>query len=98
MKENKVYWNKNNTCKRIIKAFRQSEKKQLSTHQIYTILLEQKNSYGGKLRTCPSRHSLAQTLSKFPYFSKAGITSETSIGNNGMKVCVWKLSALGEEE
>jgi len=93
MKENRVYWN-SNTCKRIIKAFDQSDELVLSTQQIHSIMMEQRNTYGAKLKSCPTRQSVAQTLNKYPFFEKAGMSREKSIGGNGMNVCLWRISAV----
>lgn len=56
--------------------------------------MEQRNTYGAKLKSCPTRQSVAQTLNKYPFFEKAGMSREKSIGGNGMNVCLWRMSAV----
>ncbi len=94
MKENKAYFNMNKNCRRIIRAFEEGEESVLTTHQIYCRLLEQTGTTGKRLVNCPSRQTLAQTLNKYPFFEKAGMSREKSIGGNGMDVCLWRISAV----
>ena len=84
----------NKNCRRIIRAFEEGEESVLTTNQIYSRLLDQTSATGKRLTTCPSRQTLAQTLSKYPFFEKAGMSREKSIGGNGMDVCLWRISAV----
>lgn len=84
----------NKNCRRIIRAFEESGESVLTTHQIYSRLLDQTSATGKRLVTCPTRHTLAQTLNKYPFFEKAGMSREKSIGGNGMDVCLWRISAV----
>ena len=98
MKENKLYWKKNRICTRIIRAFSESEKKSLTTKEIFHLMLDQTNRHGAKYISNFTMQKVSQILNKYPFFEKVGMQYVKSAGNNGMQVCVWKVSKLGEEK
>ena len=98
LKENKPYFTKNRHCKRIIRAFKESDSDILTTLEIYSLLLDQTNAAGGRLVTHPSMPQVTNNLCKFPFFKKVGIVMGMSKVGNRMKVARWQLTELGEEE
>lgn len=98
MKENRLYWKKNKICTRIIRAFSESENKAMTTREIFYLMLDQKNHRGANCRSNFTVQKVAQILNKYPFFEKSGTKYARSMLNNTMQVCVWSLTALGEEE
>ena len=92
MKENRNYYPKGNTVNRIIRVFNEHGDT-LSTNEIYTLMMNQTQLRGGKnYRKNPSKGTLAQILSKYPYFVKKGYTDERTIQGSRMRISVWSLT------
>tara|TARA_R100000664_G_scaffold34215_1_gene55140 strand:- start:8961 stop:9254 length:294 start_codon:yes stop_codon:yes gene_type:complete len=97
MKENRNYYPMGKTVKRIIRVFGENGDS-LSTNEIYVLLLNQKSIKTGRLyKTNPSKGSLAQILSKYPYFSKTGYIDESTIQGPRMRITTWKLNEVKEK-
>ena len=95
MKENKLYWKKNRICTRIIRAFSESEKKTLTTKEIFHLMLDQTNRHGAKYISNFTMQKVSLILNKYPFFEKSGVTKSKSMANNSMTVCCWRLSKIG---
>lgn len=67
-----LHFNKNNTCKRIIRAFEESGETFLTTQEIVNILFQQRTSTGKLFTNNFTRHTITQTLNKYPFFTKVG--------------------------
>lgn len=94
MKENRNYYPMGNTVKRIIRVFDENGET-LSTNEVYVFLLNQKSPRTGRFyKKNPSKGTLAQILSKYPYFSKTGYVDETTIQGARMRITTWKLNEV----
>ena len=92
--ENKIYFVKNNTCKRIIKVFDESEEEALTTQEIINALCDQRTKTGKLYSNEFSKGTITQTLNKYPYFIKMGLKTVKSITGNTMKVNTWSLTEV----
>tara|TARA_R100000353_G_scaffold36770_2_gene29290 strand:- start:7535 stop:7819 length:285 start_codon:yes stop_codon:yes gene_type:complete len=90
-----LQFNKNNTCKRIIRAFEESGEKALTTQEIVNILFQQRTSTGKLFTNNFTRHTITQTLNKYPFFTKVG-SKTVKDRNTGYSVNCW--SIVEEEE
>ena len=97
MKENRAYFNKNRICKRIIRAFNESENECLTSQEVFSLLLDQTTKKGTKFTITYTKQNIAQTLNKYPFFEKSGVTKSKSMANNSMTVCCWRLSHMGRD-
>ena len=96
MKENRNYYPMGNTVKRIIRVFDENGET-LSTNEVYIFLLNQKSPRTVRFyKKNPSKGTLAQILSKYPYFSKTGYVDETTIQGARMRITTWKLNEVEE--
>ena len=92
--ENRIYFIKNNTCKRIFKAFNESEEKSLTTQEIINALFMQRSSTGKPLINRFTTQTITQTLNKYPFFVKTGTKKIKSVMGNSMKVNTWSLAEV----
>ena len=89
-----LHFNKNNTCKRIIRAFEESGETLLTTQEIVNILFQQRTSTGKLFTNNFTRHTITQTLNKYPFFTKVG-NKTVRDNKTSYKVNCW---AIVEEE
>ena len=92
--ENRVYFNINNICKRIFRAFEESDEKLLTTQEIINALCDQRTKTGKLYSNEFSKGTITQTLNKYPYFIKMGLRTVKSITGNTMKVNTWSLTEV----
>ena len=96
MKENRNYYPMSQTVKRIIRVFDENGES-LSTNEVYVFMLNQKSPKSGRFyKKNPSKGSLAQIISKYPYFSKTGYTNESTIQGARIRITTWKLNKVEE--
>lgn len=96
MKENRNYYPIGTMVKRIFRVFDENGES-LSTNEIYLCLLNQTSPRTGRVyKKNPSKGTLAQILSKYPYFSKTGLIDETTIQGARMRITTWKLNEVEE--
>lgn len=92
MKENRNYYPIGNTVKRIFRVF-DEHKGPLSTNEVYVFMMNQTSPKTGRLyKKNPSKGTLAQILSKYPYFSKIGYVDESTIQGSRMRITTWKIN------
>ena len=93
--ENRLYFNRNKICRRIFRAFRESNEETLTTQEIINALFEQKTATGKPFINRFTKQTITQTLNKYPFFLKTGTKTVKSIAGNTMNVNCW---AIVEEE
>ena len=93
--ENRLYFNKNRICKRIIRAFKESKEDCLTFQEIENILFEQRTSTGKLFTNNFTTQTISQTLNKYPFFEKIGTKMVKTVVGDKVKVNCW---AIIEEE
>jgi len=97
MKENRLYYNKGRFFNRIVEALKNTDG--LTVHQIADILKNKKTGAGRLHKSHPSNRQIGQILNKFPHFDKINENNNgITIMGHSVKINLWKLSELGEEE